>query len=132
MTRSRSLTPRWSNAAATLIARTLPVEVYANSSGRWECHDGSRALARARPAAPRRLRACERCGEVGPSNVLDVGRRPDGRPGRQAPALRLRPPGEPEQRPPDLLQGPRLAARLLDLQGGGRDHRRGAAHVPRV
>ncbi len=29
-----------------------------------------------------------------------------------------------EQRPPDLLEGPRLAAALLGLQGGGRDQRR--------
>ena len=36
------------------------------------------------------------------------------------------------QRPPRLLQGPRLAAALRALQGGGRDRRRGAAHLPRV
>ena len=41
-------------------------------------------------------------------------------------------PGQPGERPPDLLEGPRLAAALLDVQGGGRDHRRGAAHLPRL
>ena len=33
-------------------------------------------------------------------------------------------------RPPDLLQGPRVAAVLRDAQGGGRDRRRGAAQLP--
>ena len=46
--------------------------------------------------------------------------------------LRLRQPGRPAQRPPDLLEGPRVAAALLDVQGGGCDHRRGAADVPQV
>ena len=51
---------------------------------------------------------------------------------RQVPALRLLRPREPGERPPRLLQGPRLAAALLALQGGRRDRRRGAAHLPRV
>ena len=42
-------------------------------------------------------------------------------------------PGEPRQRPPDLLQRPRLAAAVRDVQGGRRDHRRGAGQrVPPV
>ena len=73
-------------------------------------------------AAARGLRARGRRGGVGPSDVVDVGRRPDGGAPRQVPPLRLRRPREPGERPPDLLQGPRLAARLLALQGGGRDH----------
>ena len=32
----------------------------------------------------------------------------------------------------DLLQGPRLAAALLAVQGGRRDHRRGAPHLPQA
>ena len=42
----------------------------------------------------------------------------------QVPALRLLRPGEHGQRPPRLLQGPRLAAALRALQGGGSDRRR--------
>ena len=49
------------------------------------------------------------CGGLGPPDVVDVGGRPDGRPPRQVPPLRLRPAREPGERPPDLLQGPRLA-----------------------
>ena len=59
-----------------------------------------------------------------------VRRRPDRRAARPAPALRLDRPGQPRQRPPDLLQGPRLAAAVRDVQGGGCDHRRGADRRP--
>ena len=50
----------------------------------------------------------------------------------EAPPPRLPEPGQPEQRPPDLLQGPRVAAVLRDAQGRGGDRRRGAAHVPQA
>ena len=94
--------------------------------------DATRAPSRARTAAAGRLGPRSRGDEVGPPHLLDVGRRPDGRAARQVPALRLRRPGEPGQRPSDLLEGPRLAAPLLDLQGGRRDRGRGAPHVPQV
>ena len=41
-------------------------------------------------------------------------------------------PGRPAERPLDLLQGPRLAAALLHLQGRRRGHRRGAADLPQA
>ena len=41
-------------------------------------------------------------------------------------------PGQPGERPPDLLQGPRLAALLRGAQGGGDHRRRGAADVPQA
>ena len=41
-------------------------------------------------------------------------------------------PGEPQQRSPDLLQGPRLAAGLRDVRRRRRDHRRGAVDLPPV
>ena len=50
----------------------------------------------------------------------------------EAPPLRLRQPGRPAQRPPHLLEGSRVAAALLGLQGGRCGHRRGAADVPQV
>ena len=37
-----------------------------------------------------------------------------------------------QQRPPDLQQGPRLPAALRHVQGGRRDHRRGAADAAQV
>ena len=48
------------------------------------------------------------------------------------PALRLLRPREQGERPPRLLQGPRLAAALRHVQDGRGDRRRGAAHLPRV
>ena len=51
---------------------------------------------------------------------------------RRAPALRRRQARRPQQRPPDLLQGSRVAARVRDAQGDGRPRRRRAAHVPQV
>ena len=51
---------------------------------------------------------------------------------RRPPPARLRQPGQPGQRPPDLLQGPRLAAVLRGAEGGRRDRRRGAADVPQA
>ena len=68
----------------------------------------------------------------GHPDLLDVRRRPDGRADRRPPAARLRQPAQPGQRPPDLLQGPRVAAVLLDPEGGRRDRRRGAADVPQA
>ena len=61
---------------------------------------------------------------------LDVRRRPDGRADQQVPALRLRRAGRPAQRPPHLLEGPRLAAALRHLQGGRRHQRRRDADLP--
>ena len=56
-----------------------------------------------------------------------VRRRPHGGAAGQIPALRLGQPPPPQQRSPDLQQGPRLPAALLDVQGGRSDHRRRAA-----
>ncbi len=90
------------------------------------------ARARASPAAPSRLGPRRRRGQLRPPDLLDVGGRPDGGALLELPALRLRRPREHGQRPPRLLQGPRLAAAVRALQGRGRDRRRGAAHLPRV
>ena len=58
---------------------------------------------------------------------------PAGRAGQPAPALRLGPPAAADQRPPHLLQGPRLAAAVLGVQGRRRGLRRGADdRVPAV
>ena len=84
------------------------------------------------PAAARRLGPRVGRRRLGPSHVLDVRRRPDGRPDRRPSAAGLRAPAQPGQRPPDLLQGPRLAAVLLGPQGGRGDRRRGAADVPQA
>ena len=77
------------------------------------------------------IRASTAAGVRAP-HLEHVGRRPHGRADEQVPALRLRRPRQPEQRPPDLLQGPRLAAALRHVQGGRRDQRRGAADLPQV
>src|SRR5207248_5913120 len=119
-TRSRSLTPRWSNATATFMKAL-----------RYS-HAGRRALARAGSTAPGRLDPRSRGHELRPSDLVDVGRRPDGGSARRAPALRLRQGRRPAQRPPDLLERARLAAPLLDVQGGRRGHRGGVAHLPQV
>ena len=87
---------------------------------------------RAGPAAPRRLGPLLRRRQLRPPDVVDVGGRPDGGADGEAPPPRLPEPGEPEQRPPDLLQGPRVAAVLRDAQGRGGDLRRGPALVPQV
>src|SRR5215212_5345096 len=68
---------------------------------------------RARPAAPRRLGPLLLGGGLGSPHLLAVGGRPDGGPARQAPAPGLPEPRRPAQRPPDLLQGSRVAAVLL-------------------
>ena len=82
------------------------------------------------PAAARRRRPRVRRRRLRASDFVDVGRRPDGRAARPPPALRLRPAPASGQRPPDLLQGARLAAAVRAVQGGRRDHRRGAADLP--
>ena len=69
---------------------------------------------------------------LGPPHLLDVRRRPDGGADRRPPAAGLLEPGQPGQRPPDLLQGPRLAAVLRGAEGRRRDRRRGAADVPQA
>src|SRR5262245_53412212 len=116
--RSRSLTPRWSNATATRIGPLRYPD------------ERRRALAGAGAAAASRLDPRGRRHELRPPDLVDVRGRPDGRADVEVPPLRLRPPGRPAQRPPRLLEGPRLAVALLDVQGGRGDHRRGAAHLP--
>ena len=69
---------------------------------------------------------------VRPPDFLPVRRRPHGGAPRQIPALRLGQPPPPQQRPPDLQQGPRLPAALRDVQGGRRHHRRRAAEPAQV
>ncbi len=92
-----------------------------------------RALRRARPAAAGGLRPRKRGRGLRPSHLLDVGRGPDGGAARRRlPAHGHEGPGQPGQRPPDLLQGPRLAAVLRGPQGGGHHRRRGAADVPQA
>src|SRR6185312_1864351 len=106
-------------------SRTCSPTSRASATG-WLRHE------RAGPAAARRLGPLL-CGrQLRPSDVLDVGGRPDGGADGEAPPARLPAPREPEQRPPDLLQGPRVAAVLRDAQGRGGDLRRGAALVPEV
>ena len=89
-------------------------------------------VAGARPAAACRFDSRERREEVGASDVVDVGCRPDGRPLREVPPLRLRPARESAERPRDLLQGARFAAAVLALPGSGGDLRRGASQLPHV
>src|SRR2546430_17198016 len=103
-TPARSLTPRWSKETATLMASTLSLP------GLVDCtRDRSRALARAGPAAARRFHPRQRGPEIRPSDLVHVGRRPDGGPGRRVPALRL-PRGRQAPGPPtDVLEGPRHA-----------------------
>ena len=91
-----------------------------------------RLPARARAAAAGGLRPRVGRRRLGPPHLLDVRRRPDGRPDRRPPAAGLHRPEEPGQRPPDLLQGPRLAAVLRGPEGRRRDRRRGAADVPQA
>ena len=67
-----------------------------------------------------------------PPNVFHVRGRSHGRPRGQIPSLRLRRTRRSTKRSPDLLQGPRVAARLLPLQGVRGDHRRGAPHLPQA
>src|SRR5947209_7399019 len=89
-------------------------------------------MARAGPAAARRLdpRGCG--AEVRASDLLDVRGRPDGGADLEVPPLRLRRAREPGERPPRVLEGTRVAAPLRDLQGGRRSHGRGAADLPHV
>ena len=69
----------------------------------------------------------------GHPDLVDVGRRPDGGAARRRlPADGHERPGQPGERPPDLLQGPRLAALLRGAQGGRHHRRRRAAHVPQA
>ncbi|CAA9465554.1 MAG: Transketolase, partial [uncultured Rubrobacteraceae bacterium] len=89
-------------------------------------------VARARPAVARGQHPLEHRRQLGPPDLFDVGGRPHERAHEQVPALRLRRAREPGQRPPDLLQRPRLPPPVLDVQGRGRHHRRGADDLPRV
>ena len=88
---------------------------------------------RTRRSAAGRFDPVQHLGRVRPSDVEHVGGRPDGGAADPAPALRLAATGRPGQRPSDLLQGARVAAAVLDVQGGGRRLRRGADdRVPAV
>ena len=93
-------------------------------------HARPRALAGARPAAARRCRAREREGRLRPPDLVDVGGRPRRRPARGALPLRLRRAEEPGERPADLLEGTRLAARLRALPRRGRALGGGVPHLP--
>src|SRR6266536_3742006 len=95
-------------------------------------HERCRAVARAGTATSRRLRARRGGDQLGSPDLVDVRRRPDGGAPLEVPALRLRRAQVPRKRPPDLLEGPRLAASLLALQGGRSDLRGGVAHLPQV
>ena len=75
---------------------------------------------------------CGSRGRVRPSDVEHVGRRPDGGAADPASALRLAAARRPGQRPPDLLQGARVAAAVLDVQGGRRLRRGADDRVPAV
>ncbi|CAM5656120.1 hypothetical protein STENM36S_07813 [Streptomyces tendae] len=77
------------------------------------------------------VRASAAAGSGAP-DLVDVRRGPDGRTPGQPPPLRLRAPRPPRQRPLRALQGARLAAALLRLQGGRRHRRRGTAHLPQA
>jgi hypothetical protein len=90
-----------------------------NERGRSD--ERAAAVAGARPAVARGLGAGGRRGRLGSSDLVDVGRRSDGGAAGEVPALRLRPAGGAAERPPDLLEGPRLAVAVLAVQGGGRD-----------
>src|ERR1051326_5817242 len=68
------------------------------------------STAAAAPPHPRQPRR-----RLRPPDVLDVARRPDRGADRAAPGLRLEPPRRSQQRPPDLLEGPRAAARVRDV-----------------
>ncbi len=92
----------------------------------------ARRVARARAAAPGRLDPVLERGGERPPDLVDVRGRPHGRADVEVPALRLRQPRGPAQRPPDLQQGPRVATAVCDVQGGGRDQRRRDADLPAV
>ena len=62
----------------------------ATSSWPRDGRQGKRLPARARPAAAGRLVRSSRRRRLGPPDLLDVGRRPDGRPAGRPPAARLR------------------------------------------
>ncbi len=106
---------------------------------RWECqqrkgddHDRGRPQERARAAAARGFDPRGGGHEVRPPDVLDVRSRPDGGARRRLPDLRLGQPGRRAERPPDLLEGPCVAAPLLALQALRRYLGRGPALVPQA
>ena len=89
--------------------------------------EASRPGPRGRRELARQLRVdsirCTAARRLGPPHLQPVRRRPHGGAVRPPPALRLEPARPARQRPPDLLQGARLAAALRALQGGRRDRR---------
>ena len=70
-------------------------------------------MARAGPAAAGRLGPRGRGRRLRSSHLIDVRGRPDGRAAREVPPLRLRPAREPAERPSGVLEGARVAARVL-------------------
>ena len=92
--------------------------------------DRGRVLAGAGAAAARRFHPCQRRAEVRPPDLIDVRRGADGRVDLEVLPLRLRQAGRARQRSPHLLQGTRVAASVLHVQGMRRDLGRRVAHVP--
>src|SRR5919201_4114106 len=126
-TASRRRTPRWSNATATFTAtdRTRELRPYACAYTARRDRERPRSLARARAAAPGRLRPLRRHRQVGPPHLRHVRRRPDGGAAREVLPLRLREPEGPAQRPARLLEGTCLDAPLRHVpRGRGRLGRR--------
>src|SRR5438445_2492359 len=83
-------------------------------------------------AAPGRQHPLQHGSRFWPSDLIDVGGRPDRGPSDPSSALRLAQPEGSRKRSPHLLQGPCVAALLRDVQGGGRNHGRGASDLPSV
>ena len=77
------------------------------------------------------VRASAKAGS-GPSDLVDVRGRPRSGAARGALPLRLRRSEEPGERPPRLLEGPRVAPRLRPLPRRRRDLGRGVRHLPAV
>ena len=87
---------------------------------------------RARAAVPRRLGPHGRGGELRPSHLGDVRSRPARGARGRLPPLRLLAAEEPGQRPPGLLEGPRVGAPVRDVPRRGRRHGRRDPHLPQV
>src|SRR4029078_8501528 len=115
---SRRWTPRWSKATATFTPRTVPALAVESS------HERRRALARAGTTAAGRRDPPGGEGGLRPSHVGDVGGRPHGRADGEVPALRLRQPARPPQRPARLLEGARVDAYVRAVPRRARAPRR--------
>ncbi len=77
------------------------------------------------------IRPAAKAGSGHPTSA-HVRSRPDGRAHGEVPALRLRQPARPPQRPARLLEGPRLDADVRDVPRRRRDLGGGAADLPAV